>query len=185
LWSHRIEGRELSYGLSSFEGYEKAQNGILIAMESGEHRRESDQPNSDDEESADRADPERRPPLIDFFAAWPELEIPPRDRTDVGRTVAIGWPGEIDEDESVPMELKEAVARALALHKHRPTSDVMATIAVVIPVLMRALDPESEHDQELHALAESWLANASSWGRRSRDLAVELARSVARARGMI
>jgi prevent-host-death family protein len=27
--------------------------------------------------------------LLDFFASWPELEIPNRDRTDTGRTIGL------------------------------------------------------------------------------------------------
>ena len=57
-------------------------------------------------------------------------------------------------------------------------------MAEVIPVLALALADEDEHDQELLALAESWLADPSSLGRRARDLAVELARRVAQVRGI-
>jgi hypothetical protein len=79
------------------------------------------------------------------------------------------------------MEVEEAVARALALHKSPPSADDAATIREVIPVLALALDPKSsEHVQELHALVDRWLADPSDLGRRARDLAVELAHHVAR-----
>jgi hypothetical protein len=79
---------------------------------------------------------------------------------------------------------KEAVARALLLHKARPSAGVAATVAEVIPVLVLALDSEDEHDQELLALAEAWLADPTCLGRRVRDLAVELARRVAQIQGI-
>jgi prevent-host-death family protein len=34
-----------------------------------------------------RAERARQGSLLDFFAAWPSLEIPARDQTDVGREV--------------------------------------------------------------------------------------------------
>ena len=30
-----------------------------------------------------------RPPLVDFFRAWPEFEIPERDATDLGRDISL------------------------------------------------------------------------------------------------
>lgn len=80
------------------------------------------------------------------------------------------------------LSTEEAVVRALLLHKSPASADDAAAVAEVIPVLTLALAGEDEHDQELLALAESWLADPSSLGRRARDLAVDLARRVAEIR---
>lgn len=82
------------------------------------------------------------------------------------------------------LSTEDAVVRALLLHKRPPSADDALTAAEVIPVLVLALADEDESDRELLALAESWLADPSSLGRRARDLAVELARRVARVRGI-
>lgn len=82
------------------------------------------------------------------------------------------------------LSTEDAVVRALLLHKRPPSADDALAMAEVISVLALALTGEDEHDQELVALAESWLADPSSLGRRARDLAVELARRVAQVRGI-
>lgn len=82
------------------------------------------------------------------------------------------------------LSTEEAVVQALLLHKRSPSADDAEAMAEVIPVLALALGDGGEHDQELIALAESWLADPSSLGRRARDLAVELARRVAQVRGI-
>lgn len=82
------------------------------------------------------------------------------------------------------LSTEDAVARALLFHKSPASADDAIAIAEVIPVLVLELAGGDERDQELRALAESWLADPSSLGRRARDLAVELARRVAQVRGL-
>jgi hypothetical protein len=84
----------------------------------------------------------------------------------------------------VTLSTEEAVSRALLLDKAVASADSAVTVAEVIPVLALALAGGDERDRELLALAESWLADPSSLGRRARDLAVELARRVAQVRGI-
>jgi len=42
---------------------------------------------ADDYEQIRRREHARRGSLLDFFSTWPSLDIPRRDRTDVGREV--------------------------------------------------------------------------------------------------
>lgn len=82
------------------------------------------------------------------------------------------------------LSTEEAVTRALLLDKAEANADNALALAEVIPVLALALAGNDENDQELLALAKSWLADPTSLGRRARDLAVELARRVAQVRAI-
>jgi len=73
------------------------------------------------------------------------------------------------------MTIEDAIHRALALHKAPNTAVARADADVVIPMLASELS----EDDELRILADRWMEDPASIGRRARDLAVELARRVA------
>jgi hypothetical protein len=80
---------------------------------------------------------------------------------------------------AITLSTEEAIAQALLLHEAPASAVKRANVSEIVPVLMHALVPEDERDRALLALAESWLEDPHSLGRRVRDLAVELARRVA------
>jgi len=67
----------------------------------------------------------------------------------------------------------------MALDKAPPTAVAAADADIVIPILAAELS----EDDELRVLAERWLADPTTLGRRARDIAVEIARRVAALRG--
>ena len=79
--------------------------------------------------------------------------------------------GDSSEDEAV---VWDAVRRGLALHKAPGGAIVANEARYVIPLLAAQL---SESD-DLRLAAERWTVDPSLFGRRVRDLAVELARRV-------
>lgn len=72
------------------------------------------------------------------------------------------------------MTIEDAIRRALALDKAPNTASARADADVVIPLLAGELS----EDDELRVLANRWMEDPASIGRRARDLAVELARRV-------
>jgi Phage integrase family len=113
-----------------------------------------------------------------YLHLTPSLRREAADRLDF-QFLGLSAPTDAVYVDRVTLSLDEAIKQALELRKRAPSKDDAAIAAAAIPQLAHALDPEVEADQELLTLAKLWLKDPSALGRRTRDLAAELAHHIA------